>query len=456
MRKILCLVLLLFLVGTAAAEPELIPQLAQWTADSPVDVVLSAQVRTHMPFDDARCAQLNGLVKHLSLHLQAGGAVTRAALLVDGQEALWMAQRETDGGPQTQVSWAEGTFACDMNAFLGGTAVQLDTDHQSLTWLEDGTSLLEDMASALESFKKETSTKTSIKSMGVARKKITYTVPKDQTDAFAQAVKDSCPDSMKNVLTALTFSGQQKLILWRSEEGQILRAEYAGQCGKGADSLRKVSLVWRLRRDEDCTRDQITLKTPAVKGNHYNTLSCTRRVELDEDGAVCYELEYDYAVRNDDGKSTWAGDITLKETTQEAGAQLKGSVALSSKPAGAEAEETFILAPDVLLGLEDGALVMSGQVTAQKKREKKLVEDADILLSVGPGAYLLWTETDTAAVPTQQQRENLVKAMGSRLLPYLISLPAEDTLYLSADLPEEAWQRIVEAAQMALAEEELP
>lgn len=456
MRKTLWLVLLLCLclVGSAAAEPVLIPQLSQWETDAPVDVLLSAQVRTHMPFDDTRCEQLNGMVKHLSLHLQAGGSVSRAALLVDGQETLWMAQCETDSGPQTQVSWADETFACDMNTLLGGTGVTLNVDGQRMTWLDDGVSLLEGMAAALEPYQKETSTKTSIKSMGVARKKITCTVPKDQAEAFAQAVKSSCPDSLKDTLSALTFSGQQKLTLWRSEDGQILRADYSGQCGQSADSLRKVSLTWRLRRDEDCTRDSITLKTPAVKGNYYNTLTCTRHVEPDESGTVCYELAYDYAVRDESGKSTWAGEVSLMGTPQGDATQLTGSVTLSSKPAGAETEETLVLTPGLLLSQQSGVPCASGQITVQEKRGKNLVEDADILIEMGQGAYLLWTETDAAITPTQQQRESMAEAMGAQLLPHLVLLPSEDTLYLSADLPEDAWQRIVEAAQMALAEEE--
>lgn len=456
MRKTLWLVLLLCLclAGSAAAEPVLIPQIFQWEANRPVDVTLSVQVRTHMPFDDTRCGQLNGLVKHLSLHLQAGGSVSRAALLVDGQETLWIAQCETDSGYQTQASWTDETFACDMNTLLGSTGMALDADDQSMTWLDDGLSLLEGMAAVLEPYKKEASVKTSIKNMGVARTKITYTVAKDQTDTFAQAVKNSCPDSLKDVLTALIFSGQQKLILWRSEEGQILRAEYAGQCGKDADGLRKVSLVWRMRRDEDCIRDDLTLKTPAVKGSYYNTLTCARHVEQDDSDTVCYELEYDYAVRDAQGKSTWAGDVSLKGTPQGKNTQLTGSAAFSSKPAGAETEETLVLTPSLLLGQENGTPCASGQITVQEKRGKNLVEDADVFIEMGEGTYLLWTETDAAITSTQQQRETLAEAMGAKLLPHLVLLPAEDTLYLSADLPEEAWQRIVEAAQTALAEEE--
>lgn len=455
MQKLLCLALALWLcwTGCAAAEPRLVPQLDQWNELAPVDVVLSADVRTHMPFDDTRCAQLNGLLKHLSLHLQTGGDVNRTALLVDGREALWLVECETESGPQTQVSWSDAIYACDMNTLLGSASVTL-TENQRLTWLEDGVTLADGVAAALAPYAKEADVKTNIKNMGVARTKITCTVPKDEADVFASAVKANCPDSLKEMLASLAFSGQQKLILWRDEAGSILRVEYSGQCGRNADSLRKVSLTWRMRRDEDCTRDDITLKTPAVKGNDYNTLTCTRHVEKDESGVVSYELDYDYAVRDESGKSTWAGAVSLTGTPAGDDTQLTGSAALSSKPAGADAEETLVLAPNLLLSQQNGAPCASGLITVQEKRGKNLVEDADVFIEMGEGAYLLWTETDAAITPTQQQRETMTEAMGASLLPHLVLLPEEDTPYLSADLPEEAWQRIVEAAQTALAEEE--
>lgn len=141
-------------------------------------------------------------------------------------------------------------------------------------------------------------------------------------------------------------------------------------------------------------------------------------------------------------------------TPQGEATQLTGSVTLSGKSAGAGTEETLVLTPNLLLSQQNGAAYASGQITVQEKRGKNLVEDADVLIEMAQGTYLLWTETDAAIAPTQQQRESMTEAMGAQLLPYLVLLPAEDTLYLSADLPEDTWQRIVEAAQMALAEEE--
>lgn len=448
MRKALCLALVFCLcLCTAMAEPQLIPQLSLWDGTGDVEAVISANVRTHMPFDDERCAQLNGLLKHLSLRLQAGGPVSRVAVLVDGQEAVWLARRTTEEGPQIQTSWAEGTFACDMDTLLGGgESISLANPRE--TWLEDGITLLEGLGQALESYKKESGVKTSIKNMGVARTKAVYTVPKAETEVFARAMQ-ACG------VAGLTFSGQQKLTLWRDQEGNLLRSEYTGQCGRDAESLRKVNLAWRLCREDSCTRDEITLKTPAVKGGDYNTLTCSRHVERKEDGKACYTLTYDYAVKSAGAKSAWAGKISLESADDGQATRLTGSVELSTTPAGADAKTTLVLLPQLAFTGEAGLPAVSGLVTVQQKRGKNIIEDGDITMQISAGMPLLWVEEPAAAL-TEEARSSLASGMASALVRRLVLLPGEDTLFLSADLPEETWQLIVDGAQAALIKEETP
>lgn len=449
MRKALCLALLFCLcLCTALAEPQLVPQLSMWEENQPVDAVLSIDLRAHMPFDDERCAQLNSLLQHLSLHLQAGSGVDRAAVLVDGVEAIWLAQREGASGPETQVSWAEGAFACDMDALLGGTEGNITLEHPQNAWLEDGLAFIERLAAGLEGYKKESTVKTAVKKMGTARQKLTYTIPKAEAEAFAQAVK-ACG------VEKLTFSGQQKLTLWRSEDGSLLRVDYTGRCGQDADSLRKVSLSWRLCREENCYRDEITLKTPAVKGKACNNLTCSRYLAQAEDGTAQYTLNYDYTRQDADGKSTWEGEIDLAGTPEQTCTRLTGSLTLASTSPGVEAKRTLVLQPNLLVGETAGAPLLSGLVTVQEMRGKNLLEDADVSINLAAGMHLIWTER-TPGPLTPQLQESLAQGMSAALVKRLVLLPAQDTLYLSRDLPEDTWQGIVDAAQTALTKEETP
>lgn len=469
--RLLAVLLCLCLCTGAAAEPALLPQVAQWDTSLPMEITLAADVKTHMPFDDDRCAQLNALLKHVSLRLgtsvEAEDAFSRLAVCVDGREALRLVQRETDQETQLQLSWQpDMTIAGDsqvMNELLGQSAEEISLyglDGSEVTWLDDGAAMMASIGEALKPYGKETSIKTSIKNMGTARRKITYTVPKDETAALVQAIAAHCPEGeLKTFLSGLVFSGKQKLILWLTSKGDVLRAEYAGICGISENDLRQVSLKWRMRRDDDLSRDDLTLKTPGVKGSNYNTLTIIRDVEQKKNGSVNYELEFAETVRKDAKKSSRSGEVELLSKPDGAASRLTGTVKVTRQLPGEDTKTSIGIEPELLVGSNDGTPEVSGKVILQKLQGKNVIEEAHISIQAGAGTYIEWQETaETVQLSqlTEQQRGDIAAAMSGALVPHLVLLPQEDTLYLSADLPEDVWQRIVEAARSALPEEVAP
>lgn len=468
MRKVLRLIMALVLcmaVSTGAvAEITLVPQTAEWDESLPMDVTLSADVAVHMPFDDNRCAQLNALMKHLTLHLNSyvtdGETLNRVALKVDGADAAWMMQKENAAETQLRLSWKpEVTYSAAGNALdmVSGVALEgFPTD--KLVWLEECPALVDNLCDALQDYGKASSIKTNIKNMGMARKKIIYTVPKADAQLFWDAVADSCPDgsSLGNLLAGMTVSGQQKLIVWRDAEGALLRIEYAGKCGKSADTLRQVKLIWRLCRTEDAVRDDINLKTPAVTGGDYNTLTLTRNLLQDEKGTVTLDGKFSYTVKAGKEKSSFSGEVDLTSKPDGEDTLLAGSMMVKSKQPGDDAASSTVVKPDVRLGVSGKTPVVSGKVQVQQLYDGHVVEDAVIGVEVTPGAALTWERADITVdmdAMDEQQLLDMTQGLSEAVVPHLVLLPQEDTLYLSADLPEEVWQRIVEAAQSALSEE---
>lgn len=469
MRCLAALVLCLSIASGALAEISLVPQMAQWDDSLPISVELSADVTVHMPFDDTRCAQLNALLKHLSLRLATSNVeeerLNRISVRVDNREALWMLQRETEAREQVKLSWQpDVTYAAEhgtLNTLLGasgGDMTLYGLDGNEDAWLEDGAVMMGSIGTALEDYSKEASIKTNIKNMGTARRKITYTLPKADAALMGQALADHCPEGeLKDFLTKLMFSGQQKLILWLNAEDKVIRAEYAGRCGMDEESLRKVSLVWRMRRDDTLIRDDVTLKTPAVEGTDYNTLTCIRDIAMDADGTVTYENEFSYAVRANKEKTTLSGDIDLTSKPESDSSRLTGSITVKQQLPGEDSATGMSIKPDVLIGNDGGTPLISGKIAVQQLRGSKTVlEDAVITVEAAAGAYMDWEEdvmaVDASAM-TEAQRTAVLEGLSSALVPHLVLLPQEDTLYLSADLPEDVWQRIVEAAHSALPEE---
>ena len=464
-------VLCLMLTATASAEIELAPQVKEWDEAAPLEVTLQAEVATHMPFDDNRRDQLNGLLKHMALRLNTTVAddedIGRVALQVDGRDVAWMMQKENAAETQLRLSWQPGvTYSATGSALesLAGDMPEISlrgvsADKQQ--WLEDGPVLLAGVGEALEEYKKQESIKTTIKGMGVARTKIYYTVPKSEAELFGDAVAACAPagSTLGDFLAGLTFSGQQKLIVWLDADGRMLRAEYAGKCGVGEDSLRQVSLVWRMCRTEEAIKDDITLKTPAVKGEDYNTLTMTRNLLKDENGVVTVDGKYNYAVRKDKHKDTRSGEGKLTSTPEEDGTRLSGSVTLKRKQTGDDYALSTVLKPDVLLGSLDGTPVVSGTVQVQDMYGDNVVEDATIHVDVAEGNALLWEDAFAAVdmnAMDEQQLTEMLEGLSAAVVPHLVLLPQEDTLFISADLPEDVWQKITEAARNALPEEETP
>lgn len=469
MRKALCwLLVCLFLVTGASAEIQLVPQIEQWDTSLPMEITLSADVKTHMPFDENRCAQLNALLKHISLRLNTSaddqGDLSRLAVLVDGYKALQVLQKEEKGTVQAQLSWQpEVTFTGGENALLlllGQEASQMDLcgfTGEEVLWLDDGAELMAAVGTSLEEFGKATSIKTAIKNMGTARKKITYTIPKTQTDAFAQAIAKHCPEGvLKDFLAGLTYSGQQKLILWLTGEGAVIRAEYAGKCGPDESSLRQVSLKWRMRRDDTAVRDDLTLKTPAVKGNDYNTVTVIRDLSQGKKKTINYTLDFSETVRADKKKSSRSAEVELTSKPEGEGNRLKGSLMVKQQLPGEDAIASMQIQPDLLVGNDSGTPLVAGVVNVQELRGKAVLEDADVHVQVSAGTLMEWQDRKTirpVADLSETERSSLLETMSADLVPHLVLLPQEDTLYLSADLPEDVWQRIVEAARAVLPEE---
>lgn len=464
LRFILLMVLCLCVAVGAAAEIAFLPQVEEWDLSLPLEVELAADVKVHMPFDDDRCAQLNALLQHISLRLNTSASEdtvwSRVGVRVDGKEAMHLLQRENTEGASLQFSFQPDTVYQTTAGDTGESIQIYGLDGGEQAWLVDGYALLNAMHDSLADYKKEASIKTAIKNMGTARTKITYTVPKADAAKMAEAIAAHCPEGeLKQFLTKLMFSGQQKLIYWLNGDGVMIRAEFAGNCGVDENDLRKVSMVWRMRRDDTAIRDDLTLKTPSVKGADYNTLTYTRDVVEGKKNKLTYDSKFNYTWKKGKEKTTLAATVDLTNTLSGEASKLTGSITVKQTLPGEDTSNSMKISPEVTIASEEGTPVVSGTVAVQELRGKNVLEDAAIQVEIRAGSFLdaamEGTTVDMAAM-TDAQQQALAQGMSSALIPRLVLLPKEDTLYLSADLSDEVWQNIVEAAKQALPEEVTP
>lgn len=470
------LVWCLALLPGAGAEAVLTPRLALWDDVPAVQMELGADVSVHMPFDEERCGQLNALLKHLTLRLglirMEDEEWSRAALCVDGREAVSFAQRQQDGQTALRMSCLPGeTFttrqAVDASSALGmllgetgGDMSLFGLDGREEAWMTDAYALVCSLEKPLSAWCKESAVKTSVKNMGTARIKRSYTVPKDQAEEFASALIAACPmGKLGTLLSGLTFTGQQKLTVLLTKDGAPLRVEYTGKCGPDTKQQRQVTLTWRMRRDQS-TLDELTLKSPAVSGTDRNTLTYSRKLAPKKSGGKSYDSKFTYEWVKDRQKTTLSGECSLTCTEKKSGSTLSGSVKIKRQLPDAKSAETVKLTPDLLL-TDDPAV--RGTVLAEVYSGSNVIEQAKISVEIMPGETFDWALGENAVsldsmdqTSLEELRSRVVSAMGAELIPMLVLLPEEDTLYLSADLPPETWQAIMNAARQALREEETP
>lgn len=469
--RILCrlaaLLLCLIMAGSAAAEVHFIPTVTDWDLESmPIEVNVSAAVSTHMPFSDERVKQLTAITDRLALRLHwqplAGEIQSRAALMLDGQEMISFAQQQTESETMLQLSvlpdttYAAATAPLDVLLGQSSQATNLwgltGTEHE---WLEQGYELLMNLEEALASYlDAEKSVKTAIENMGRAAVCQDYTVKSADASVLTELLSGACPDGkLKELISSLIFSGKQTLRVYRTSEGVPLRMEYNGNCGKDEGSLRDVNLVWRLRRDDEAYRDEVTLKSPALKGSDRNTITWNCAVTKTKKGALNLDCSLEYIVVKDKVKTTLDAEIDLKNELSGEDSHITGDVEIKQK-IDDESWETLIFEPDLNIHGAAGSPSVDGTVRVKGQTGSNTTEEALLTLSLARTGYTSWEMRENTVdlslldeTALNAAKQEVSQAVAAKVIRELIRALGKDATYLFQDIPEETVQRLIDAAQ---------
>jgi len=289
---------LLMLLSVACAEITLFDSLPDtWQEDtSPLQMNVTVEAKAMSEFDEPRLALLNDLLKHLSFEIRHQRLITEnqshVTVLAEGQLVTALGLQQSDGSdammqlsalPHVTYSGADPVTSLlgeSEDAFFG-------LDETSSSWLEDGYQLLMVLEETLGEYCQSKEVNTTIEDMGRARRMEDYTVSKEDAPSLAEKLSAVCPEGpLGELLGRLVFSGKQTLRVYRTEAGVPLRVEYNGACGTDEEHLRTVHILWRLRRDDEAYRDELTLKSPALKGTDKNTITWNCAVTKTKKGTL--------------------------------------------------------------------------------------------------------------------------------------------------------------------------
>ncbi len=431
-------------------------------SQTPVEVTLTANVMTHMPFDEDRLAMLQEVLSPLSLSLYAAQEESGLAVRMNGAALLTLAQK----GNQVQLSCMPGvTYTAQdgsaMAWLLGGDIETPDlsaVDGSYEKWLDDGWAVLTGILEPFESYGKRKSVKTTVKDMGLARSCTDYTVSKSHLEEMQQTLLSLCPEGdLHDLLSSLVFSGTQKLRVYRTEDEVPLRMEYNGVCGLSGD-LRTVKLVWRMKREANEMRDEITLTSPAKSGSNKNTLSFNRIVKITE-GKV--KVSGDCSWKVTASKKTSLTEATFDLTNQytQAADVLRGDVVIKVQPDTSEkAKITTTVSPSLVIGGTQEDPTVQGTISYRQTNSIGTTEDCEISVSLRRTEGSLWQEQTTLvdlSTLTAEEKATQQARVGGAVTtaivrPLMQLLGAENGSYFFKDMAQEDVEAILTVVEAAV------
>lgn len=469
-RAVVALLLLICLLGQlipAHADASLLPQLTTWLTDAkPVEVLISlGKLDALAPFDAARVKELSNLLQHLHLELswkeEMGESWFQGKLLVADREAAAVNKRDYAGQSLIQLSPLPGTTYTTLSADpwgrLTGSPILSSSggmDMEILEWLPQMEAFPPFLREALSPWKAEKPLKKRIRNAGTSITQETYTIPKEEVEAFQRAIAGfAAPGPLTALLKRMQFSGPQKLVLLLTAEGDVLSATYSGQGGLTESDTRQLKVSWKRGRSADGLMDDLKIEAPATKGKESFTATFSRQLTTGKNQRkLSVKLGMDMNSPEGNVKSILSAALTAIPTDDTE--QVTGKVELTTQQGKNKGLLTIL--PNLQV---DQSLLPSGMgdVAIQYKQNGKILTDFTLGLTLGPAEDFPWMmATDTVDIDRLEQQAareevmTIAAAFTQAVLPHLILLPEEDTLFLSRNLDQDVWRTMVDAARREL------
>ncbi len=464
----LSLSLLILMMNAALAEVPFLVHSNGWDLENiPVEVLLKADVDTHMPFDDDRLAMLTPMTDQLALRLVTGQDEGEVAISLAEEELLSLKYR----GNEMQLSCLPGiTYTAEeepLSVLLGESvesaglyeAFHLSPKGESL--LTDGRALLQAFPTAFEEQLRKSENTTTISGYGKSAYRLDFAFTDKMLDAFKDGLAAHCPDGwLRTIIEMLKFSGKQTVRMYFTADNVLLRMEYNGICGPEGD-LRQTNLIYKQQRDDKTEKDYVELTTPARKGKNKNNLTFERTLATAKDGSRTLEGSFKYTATRDSVTSIWNGKFELANVFTDTSDVVSGEFSIETKLNGAEKYDAVILNPELTIAGSQDMPVITGCVTVTEKYAGKVTELAKISIDLKRTEPLAWQENDLAFDLSAMEpndlaaaRDGVSQAVATAIVRPIIIRMGADAVYFFRDLPAEAIQSIIDAAASAASKSE--
>ena len=447
----LILMLIIFLIPACSpAEEVMLDTLMSGTAESGLSVSFEApEYRFLAQYGEERLETLNRLLKHFSVEFNINDQHSETVICID-QEPVFSVFESTENN-QTQRKYS---FEPDL-VLEDETETEEKNSPSFSSFLEqhffttnrllDELFLLFDKTSdAFADMAKADTVSLSFKKIGKAVRRVTIRFSADfVSNRFPRALSElSESEECRQFIGQFVYDGTQKIVLLYDADNNLIRISYDGTAGLSEDSLRRVSVSWRCLRKQDHKIDDLTIKTPAVKGYDKYNLIYSREMDLTDPDhhAVVWNYELDLKAGDLRQKIQFQNEMSYEEEI------LKGKVLFTQKEDGKEFRKTIIPS---LKKENDGEYEGSLEITDYSG--KIITSRIQTGISLSTGRKLSMPESDSARVVLQESperektEEELQEKITNMLLNRLMLLPKEDLDFFSRDIPDDIWSTITQS-----------
>lgn len=451
------------IIGSAVADPlkNSLQRLENIQTDG-LRIQVSAQISSHMPYSTERLVPLNELLKYISIEADIDAQSSALSLKAEDVTLLtWIRNEEngtvydwTDADPEHIYIGEEGSDFL----FLFGNTLESENKDPDFPYTGKEYGILQDTEDCIlrltelfpESVKTE-KIRTKIGEFGTATEKITYTIPKSFIDdgTYSASVLSVCNDGLlKEWIGKVSFIGKQTVILYKNEQGELIRFVYAGNIRYEDGKNHSLNLNWKTGVTEGQRKDSIILKSPAVSGNDRDNLTLERCLtENADDDHV--KISWSYTRVRGKEKTVVDGEADLIETDEET-TGVCGTFRTESRVNNG-VKKGWFLKPDLKIATDS----VNGTVEVSEIRDGNMPESAVLTVSIGkadstgtvPDRSLEEIDLRTTGDLGEQNAGKLTEKVAAHLIKSVMKLPEEALRLLSTGLSDIQWQQVKNAAQ---------
>ena len=422
-------------------------------SEQPFSWILSAQFGALAPFEEARLAQWNALIKHISLKVDADSGVQMCTVLVDEDKAFSLARASGKTGDTLYVDTLPYLeFTADpelLHAFMGSELLPgIDDTFDAVAISKLAMQLCDEAFALYRQEMTEKKEKQVVKGYGNTTHRLTLS-----GDAFSPWMEKGTQLLPKKGF----FSGKQTLYYLVDDDDAFYKCGYSG-------SVENEGKTWEI--------------TASVKLNKQDSYEIAyTAIVHNEKKAVTDKVVWTFGGKQAD--DIWSGDTTLtirhgKEQTvyqcneefTSTGNDVRGEITYreGNKTSGTS-ELTVVMVPELTIAtdIEGKVSSLGGTVSVRALKEKAEVLDAILSVTgeIGNTDFSLVstprTQIDIGTLTPAERatwRERITQSCAAAMLREIVYIDVRDVAWIRDGLDDLFWEDLIRKSGPLVKEDE--